>query len=254
MAVKTIKFCVGDRTRRTNSYVWRLWWGNTSFYAKPSDPFLAAIKVSLHGPDERPLLRPGFKVALDEGAVPKATAAGGLVAATPGFLPRWFPGDEVAPGVRHVLRLRVAWDLFRPGVPSAPSPGDLRRDERGFVAPPPPEDHATDLDVFVGDARPYWPNEARARRDNAVLGPLANEAGQFLTAVAAKRSVLAAPAPAAAVADPPESPADGVRGLGGAVDERGFFWLLEQLMSRRALQRHHHEQPPPGPTGGAPGR
>jgi len=31
-----IKFCVGSREKGIFSYVWRLWWGGTSFYIKPT--------------------------------------------------------------------------------------------------------------------------------------------------------------------------------------------------------------------------
>jgi hypothetical protein len=230
---EVIYFCVGDRETRICSYVWRLWWGRTSFYVKARYEPLAGLKVSLHGPSKEHS-KPGFKVGLDEGARRKATAAGGLYVATEDWLPQWFEGRSAGQGVMHVLRFRTTWDLFAHGVPSAPPPGDVKASAFAGLIPPPPPYNAVDVDVFVSKSRPHWPNERQARLDNACLGPLQSEAGEYLTAVAVKRSILKSRTPSAALATPPRNDEDRVRGVGATVDD-GLLWICEQWMSRSAL-------------------
>jgi hypothetical protein len=53
-------------------------------------------------------------------------------------------------------------------------------------APPQPGD-AVDIDLVVSKVKPYWSSEKRARRDNACLGPLRNESGDWLTGTVVKR-------------------------------------------------------------------
>ena len=158
--------------------------------------------------------------------------------ASPGMLPLWFPGHTVSDGISHVLRFRVPWDLLSAGVPTAPLPTELRTGAIGGVVAPPIPLHAVDVDIYVSDRQPYWPNERRARADNACMGPLRNKANQQLTAVAVHRLMLSVPMPSAARGPEPLAVADRVRGLGTAVDELGFVWVAEQWLSRSDLQGH----------------
>lgn len=239
--MKTIYFCVGDRERNVCGYTWRLWWAETSFYAKARETSLGGLKLSLHGQDVRPGLtsrRPGFKVDLDRGALPKAEAAEGAIAIFDESLPMWFPGAPV-PGTdaTHVLRFRTAWDMFLPGVPSAPVPRNVKAGDFASLVPLPRPYCAVDVDVFVSKDRPYWPHEERARRDNACLGPLRSKTGEYLTALAAHRSVLTHRAPAGLLKGLKTSDAgDRVRGLGMQLDaEVGFLWVCERVLSRTDL-------------------
>jgi hypothetical protein len=237
----TLYFCVGDRQRHAYGYAWRLWWGRTSFYAKARHTPLAGLKISMHGRENRSGLAwrtPGFKVDLDRDALPKAQAAQGVLVPVGMRLPTWFSGAPV-PGrrVTHVLRFRTAWDTFGPGMPSAPDPGTVRPGTFAGMAPAPPPGYATDVDVYVSrGGAPYWPNERQARRDNACLGPLSNEAGDKLTAVIVRRPTLTVPTPGDLLVDLPPS-SDRVRGQGMQIDvERGFLWICESVLSRTALQ------------------
>lgn len=71
-------FLVIDRRTSVCSYTWRAGTRSTSFYVSPRFTPLAAFKISLHGPDPRHP-RPGFKVAIDQRALTRATEAGGVV-------------------------------------------------------------------------------------------------------------------------------------------------------------------------------
>lgn len=224
---------VGSREPLQLGYVWRVWARSTSFYLKPRHSANRFLKISLHGPDPRHR-SPGFKLAMD-GDTPRADKP--TVIATPGFLPCWFPGEEVQPGVRRIARIRTTWDLFGPGVPTAPSAGEVGKGFQGALIDPPPAGYASDLDLFVSERRPFWPNEAEARKKNAALGPLVNTAGEYLTGASIRRSVLAEPAPDSESAMHPASSGDTVRGLHASIDPRGFVWLCEERMSRAALLR-----------------
>jgi hypothetical protein len=234
LALTTICICVGSRDTLVCGYEWRIIASGTSFYLRARYDPLAPLKVSLHGPDPRHST-PGYKLALDDLAMPKALTAGVATAARPGWLPCWFSGIAVDSDTTHVLRLRAGWDLFAPGVPSGPAPAAVKARAVAGLIPPPPAHHAVDVDVYVSQRRPFWPNERRARAANACLGPLWNRARQCLTAVAVKRALLTSPTPAAALGPPPASEEDSLRALGGTVDESGLLWICEQWMSRSAL-------------------
>jgi hypothetical protein len=236
-----IKVIVGDRTGGNWSYGWRFWASRTSFYVKPLVSALGEFKLSFHGPDPDHG-KPGYKFAWDEQAAPKAARAGGAARKAIGWTDKyWFAGKEVVPGVDLVLRLRFTHDLFGTGIPNSHRPSDLQPGEVGLLVPPPSSPGETiDLDVFVCHDQPYWPSEEQARQDNACVGPLENAAGQYLTAVAIKRSVATTPSPvmdyAAPIADPYAiDPADQLRGFGAAYDEAEFMWVQELWLSRTGL-------------------
>jgi hypothetical protein len=225
-----IKFVIRNAQNGVCAYPWRIWPGNTSFYLKPLNAALGTRKVSLHGPDDRHP-RPGFSFAPDASDgrnKPVAEAAEGL------FTGRvWFPGREVNRRVRHVVRIRVPWDLFTSGSPSAVLPNmTLKRRELGALIEPPGLLKAMDVDLFVCHGRPHWPRERRARADNAILGPLTNKAGQYLTGVIVERSLYGNPPPSNAFAPEPANEEDRLRGLAVALDPTGFLWVLEQWMSK----------------------
>lgn len=235
-------FCVGSRQSKMCSYSWRIWWGRTSFYIKARDQAaFADLKVSLHGPDERHSA-PGFKIERDAPRGQDAPAIEGLVVSPPDWLPCWYSGRPVTEDVRHAIRFRFSYNIFRRGYPSAPSPRDVTaKDVAGLVPPPNHELNAVDVDLYVSTGHPYWPNERKARRDNACLGPLLNEAGQYLSAVVKLQSTALHPTPRLAQGTRPNSNEDRVRGIGATVDNTGLLWICEQWLSRSALGG---EQPP----------
>jgi hypothetical protein len=189
-------FLVGDRTSGIVGYTWRIGTSGTSFYLKLRYTPLSSVKISLHGPDPRPGLGPpGFKIAIDLQAQRKAAAAGGVVAGLDSMRPAWFTGRATENGAVHAITFRSTWDLFQPGVPSAPNPGEIKPKTRGLIVPPPPILAAADVEIYVSSGHPYWRNEQQAREDNACLGPIRNQADQYLTGVSARRSSLMKPTP-----------------------------------------------------------
>jgi hypothetical protein len=244
-----IKFCVGSREKGIFSYVWRLWWGGTSFYIKPTYSPIAQHKVSLHGPDAKHPKSPWLRFDVDRTAPEDPDT----VAITSG-LPLEFAGHAVTNRATHVARLRFPWELFISGRPSGPFPEEPKKNVFAAIAPAPAPLYATDLDVYISQGRAFWPAETRARRDNAVLGPLVNSAGQYLTAVSVRRSLLKTATPARALAGEPDEDSDRVRGVGASVDADGVLWICEQWMSKAALlaAKDGTDGVEANPTGAAP--
>jgi hypothetical protein len=156
-------------------------------------PQIGLLKISLHGPDARPgISAPGFKVAIDHSALPKMEAFGGA------FIfwridgnECWFTGREVKEDVRHVATFRSTPEMFQPGVPSAPDPGNFNEEkDRGLVIPPPSIFRAADVDLFISDGPPYWWNQIQALREQSCFGPIRNKAGQYLTGQSIRRPVI----------------------------------------------------------------
>jgi len=107
----TINVVVGDRETGKPSYDWRIWWHGPDFYVVPRYAPMSGVKVSLHGPRTE-YLEPKFMVGIDHDAMLGASRAGGVAHFPDGRL--IFPGRAMAPGVRHVVRLR--WTLNPDGV------------------------------------------------------------------------------------------------------------------------------------------
>jgi hypothetical protein len=232
-----IYFCVGNRSTNMCSYVWRLWWDRTSFYLTTRDQeMFANLKVSLHGPDDR-YASPGLKIGFHR-AVPgqEPPPTNGVLVISPNWLPHWFSGHSISDAVAHVLRFRFSFDLFRRGYPSAPLPKEVKKTAFAAVFPPPTWELAvTDVDFYLSKARPYWPLPSRARKNQARLGPLQSDAGDYLTAVAVHRSTIQQPTPLLAQAPRPSGMEDRLRGISTTVDGNGVLWICERWMSRSAL-------------------
>lgn len=226
-----LKIVVGDLDSHLHSFSWRIWAAKTSFYIKcPGAGF--DLKFSLHGPDPAHTWH-GFKLALDGDTDSPET----VVVMTPNWLPLVFPGHLVDTGselVSHlVLRLRMPWDIF--DRPSAWPVARLRTGDQGLRVSAPPILRSADVDFYVSEGAPFWPNEAQARADNATVGPLRNTADQYLTAVSVRRDLISSPTPEHALGIGPRTHDDAVRGTGGCLDELGFMWVVEQWISRSAL-------------------
>jgi hypothetical protein len=194
------------------------------------------LKLSLHSADPRHEGKEGFKIGMDpEPAFQQAVDEGRIAALRTGDWPIWFSGLRVNGDSTLVARLRWTWDACTRLGP-APPPGDLREGAIGLVAPLPPRPgDAVDVDLIVSKSKPYWPNEKKARQDDACLGPLRNAAGDWLTGVVTKRTATHYAPPKSAFGPRPENSSDEIRAVSAAIDETGFLWMIEQRMSRRGL-------------------
>ncbi|MEG3615587.1 hypothetical protein [Isoptericola haloaureus] len=220
-------------TTHPYSHVWRFWASKTSFYIKPRNPELGKIKVSLHGPDDRPGIGPPiFKYGFDS-SVSDRTG----VLHDKEFDKRVYPGEEVAQDAHRVLRIRIPWDTLRPGDPPGSGKLKLSPEMDGLIARPPRIGYASDLDVYVSDGEPYWPVPAEQITEaKAAIGPYRNDAGQFMTIAAFERRIFETPTPRDATAIPPMNRSDTLRGVYFGNPGDGLFpWVVETFISRKAL-------------------
>lgn len=223
---------VGRPGKPVCGYTWRLWSRSTSFYLKARVPDMKHLKLSIHGDDPRHPAGGGFKLAMDpEDRYTEAVEQGTIRARRFGDWPIWFTGVPINDKATRVVRMRWTWDCCaRMG--AAPDPGDLRRGATGvLLRPPPAPGDAVDLDLVVSSDEPYWPHESDGRRRGALLGPLRNDSGQWLTGTVFKRNATLTPPPAAAIGPTPRGAEDQVRGVGFAVGADGLLWIVEQRMS-----------------------
>lgn len=133
----------------------------------------------MHGPNNRHSDGHRFHVTIDR----KLTAA---VAERGDFLihsiPRKgypFDGQELAPGVFRVARIRWLPVLQEIRMQQAAAFGpvpEISDNQSGAVLGEQLEpNEAADLDFVVSYDEPFWPTAADSLRDNARLGPLRNE-------------------------------------------------------------------------------
>lgn len=232
--LEKILFFVRDYATPCNSYTWRIWPGGTSFYIKSTVPGLTDMKLSLHGPrPENPGPGPWLKFGRDSSVAEDTGVAAGRW-----NLPIWFAGHEVRPNVRHCVRFRFDWTMFRPGVLSGPSPGVVKRPGRaqaGVVRHAPSIGFSLDVDLFVSDGEPCWPDEARARPAEALLGPLHNKAGQWLTGEVHLRRLSLTPTWEQVAAPTLVRNATVIRGLGFGVDKAQVLWVNEVPLNQTEL-------------------
>lgn len=223
-----IYFLVGDRSSGIYGYTWRIWWGRTSFYLKPTSANFAEMKVSLHGDDPK-IQNPMMKFDIDRGATPGVEERGGLFRQFVNLPLRFggVPTDD--PNATLVMRIRNTWDLFQPGAESVPFRKRPKPRDVGLIAGAPPTGYAMDLDIYVASNAPYWPHEATAKMNRAALGPLKSAAGQFLTAVVVKRATALTPTPEE-VMQPSQPGGTRRRGLGFRADADGLLWVVEQMV------------------------
>lgn len=227
-------FLVGQARPARYGFVWRIWTGGTSFYIKPRWKALAHLKVSLHGPDPRPGLTPAYKLARDHAAPQPHYQVG-----TPDFLPCTFPGREIGHGLTHVVRIAVPGDTFtHASARLGPPAGEVRQGMSGGYIDIPPEGSFAALDLYVSkQGRANWPTRPVAEDQNAIAGEIANDAGQYLIGLTSHSTMKHEPLPdLLRTYDAGVDETEITRGIGAAVDPRGFVWLCERLMSEQKLR------------------
>jgi hypothetical protein len=236
-----ICFLVHSAENNVVSYCYRVWAAGTSFYIKLRGIEIS-VKVSVHGPDPRPDLKPGFKFAIDNSAADKAHEIS-VWRFEPGAQMGWFPGVMVGDQAVHLARIRIPWSALQRGVPSGPVPPiSSSIGLHGKLRPPTIFD-AVDVDLYLSESgSPYWPDVEKVKRDNAGMGPLTNAAGQYLTAVCTHRSVWRDQHTAAH--DALTSQFDGPLGRTLAVnlDESGFLWIRELIAPTSMLRQHSADE------------
>jgi hypothetical protein len=214
-------------------FTWLIESSRTSFYIKPLVDAWGFAKVSLHGPDpneDAPHNRLDFVSKVD--LIAKAMKSGARW--SPDLTvdgPMYFEGRPVNRRAKHVVRFRTSWELFTVGAPSGPPPVLREKATQKKRIDPPRRFRVLYIDIYVSGVRPYWPGgEHAARTSERFLGPMVNEAGQFLTGVAEVRNQFAEPNPFSD--ERGGLPADACyRDLGYMVADDGVLWICEMLSS-----------------------
>jgi hypothetical protein len=223
--------------------IWRITAKETDFYLDPLGE-AGAFHLSAHGPS---VSNPGghrFHVKADARAAAAIEEKGDFIAYDLPRKGRPFDGQELAPGVFRVARIRWLWHLQRPKYRAAATlPGPVPeiagnqsgRRLSGELGP----NYAADIDLIVSYGKPHWPDGDRSIRDNSRLGPLRNEAGMWLTATSYRRSLTKSPAPEGLdgpLPKPGEQPTL-ILGGGPAADESGeMYWFVGAITSREVIE------------------
>ncbi|MCM3331396.1 hypothetical protein [Kocuria palustris] len=216
---------------------WRVWAQRTSFYLATRST-LKELKISLHGP-ERPGYDDYWKAGYDTGYVREHGKEGVLRYASPDMQddsqPLVFPGQSIGAAVRHAVRMRWTGDLFQRGAPSGTPPKRLKEYSEAWLLPAPGIFHVSHLDFYVSQGQPWWPGGKNARDRNAMMGPLRNEADQYLTAVHFRGRVIGQFSEVPDRSDPIALPTrlrERVRGLSYHRHPNGFPQVDERWLPR----------------------
>lgn len=228
---KAIEFLVGDRGTRMYSYTWKVHADRTSFYITQKDGKLMSHKFSLHGEDDRHKSGP-VMMFRDSNSAPETEVP---FEASPGFFPCKFTGVERFKDVLHVLRFRFPWDMFdRDHCPSAVPPAKLKSGRKGGLIALPRFMHAVDVDFYLSrNGRPVIPLAKDAIKNNAVIGPLRNDNGEYLIGQVGHHSILKPEhrTPESTMDAPPPGTTDDVsRGI-SIMNDGEIAWVVEQKLS-----------------------
>jgi hypothetical protein len=226
-------------------HTWRVAARSTSFYLKTRH-LMQDWKISLHGPDEKHPGGPMLKLGPDRSFTPSEDSQGSVteIYGDAAGTTLEFEGETVAPGVRRVIRLRWSWEMFQDGAYTEQSPDSIKRHNGAKLLTAPQPVNALDVDFFLSDDGPYWPNEEEVRRKNAGMGPLQNSAGQFLTAVVMHNSLWKHPSPAPEEApfSLPTSIRERVRGFHATIHPDGYLHHEEIWWPRVRIDRLAQER------------
>jgi hypothetical protein len=151
-----------------------------------------------------------------------------------------FDGEEVAPGVYRVLRLRWTGQLARyPEVAAnrVKLPDHNDAEHLVVLADPLAHDQVGDLDLFFSYHEAYWPDPEASLRDNARLLPLFNTGGgTWFTGTTYRRPAEYRPAPEGMLpALPAEDETPAVYWKGGLGDEQ-FYWIVQSITARHLIR------------------
>jgi hypothetical protein len=236
-----VAFSLG--TSRPLGNIWRITAKKTDFYIDPlGEP--SAFHLSMHGPNRR---FPGghrFHVKVDRKAAAAVAARGDLILYNLPPEGQEFDGQQLAPGIFRVARIRWTWHLQRPRYRDAATlPGPVpeiadnqsgRRLSRELGP-----NQAADVDLVVSYNEPHWPAGKQSLRDNSRLGPLRNDADMWLTATSYRRSQTTYPTPEALAPPLPKAgdEPNRIMGAGPIPEEAGvMYWFVETITSRHVVE------------------
>lgn len=222
---------------------WRVVAKRRDFYFEPASNGSPIMHLSIHGPGPR---HSGhrFHIKVDDSVVEDQGYAlhhnniprGGVVVS----------GNELIDGVFHVVRMRWSWHLQRERFVDYVANGrsiDLDGSDSGLKLSRRLNANSNwDIDFYVSYTEPYiprqgglWKDEVRPEKNNAVLGPLVNESGMWLTGISCHRSEMIVPTPSNLIPPLPRCDEVPSRITVGGSDESGVYWFNETVTSKNLV-------------------
>jgi hypothetical protein len=235
-----VAFTAGNSAALGN--IWRITAKKTDFYIDSLGLANSIAHLSVHASNEH-FDGHRFHIRVDRRMANTAKDRGEFVLhgiPRKGFV---FDGQQVADRAFRVARIRWTWDLQRPKFRTAATFGpvpELGHRQSGARLPEvlSPND-ARDIDLVVSYGVPFWPDARGSQRDNARLGPLANDGGLWLTATSYLRSQTKYPAPEGLcprLPQPGERP-NRITCCGPDPDGAGgMYWFVETITSRELIE------------------
>lgn len=229
--------------------VWRVTAKKNDFYLQDASPTGDVMHVSVHGPQDGHG-EPGFFLRIDRKKAVTAEEKGYFLRSS---VPRKgirFSGNQLAPGVFHVVRLRWGWDVQRErfrnyayfGDTPKPGPTEQGFVQRTILKP----NQAWDVDLYISYGDPYWPAVFNKGSGDPRLGPLRNDAGHWLTGHSWLRNQGHSPTPPDILPRLPRSDETPNRiscgGL-GPHGQDGFYWFVEAITAREVMENWDAERP-----------
>lgn len=242
MSKQEIVLAFGGGKRRALGNVWLITSTKGDFYLKLWRS-KKVLHLSIHSPRGAWVDHRFHIKVVDSGSAKMVEKGDFFLSAITNEEPYIFKGQNIAPGVFKVARIRWTWDMQRLryekfainiGYPEL-------KDGRagGIISKPVDTNCATDVDFFISYSEPYWPDKGKSLRDNARLGPLKNEAGMWLTAIVYHHSQVLYPAPPGLLPPRPsqgETPNQIMAGGPGPLGENDIYWFVECITSREVIK------------------
>lgn len=240
-SVQRFFFAMAPAGRGPIGSVWRFTGKKSDFYIDLADG-AEAMHLSVHGPRaSHPQHR--FHLRVDQESAATAHERGEFAAHGIGPGGFSFEGQEIEPGVHHVLRVRWSADGLRrkyqpymisgllPEVSSGqPGYRMVRRLGTG---------ECVDLDVFLSYGKGHVHGGGRAKKDEAVLGPIENAAEMFLSATCVRRLQRDHPTPSGLAVPKPTTGDEPNRILCGGTSDggpSGIYWFVDDITTRSCLE------------------
>ncbi|MFF4880223.1 hypothetical protein [Micromonospora sp. NPDC000668] len=222
--------------------IWRFTAQKTDFYLKAVGRRNSLFHLSAHGPNEQHPSGHRFHLKVDQAAMTRRERSGDFVIHSVPDAGHPVTGEELAPGVFRVARIRWQRELqdgpFREYAAYRGTLPEITDTRAGRVLQRPLEvGDAADLDVVISYDKEHWLEGEKSFEDNARLGPLRNDAGMYLTVVSYHRTEGERPTPQELTVPSPSLGETPIPMLCVGPDDAGtMYWFVEQMTSREFLE------------------
>ncbi|WP_174535328.1 hypothetical protein [Micromonospora chalcea] len=242
MAKEEIVVAFAPHGRHPVGNIWRFTAQGTDFYLKAVGRRNSLFHLSAHGPNQQHPSGHRFHLKVDQAAVTRRERSGDFLVHSVPDAGHPVTGEELAPGVFRVARIRWQRELqdesfteyaaYRGALPKITDTRAGRVLQRSLDV-----GEAADLDVVISYDKEHWLEGEKSLEDNARLGPLRSDAGMYLTVVSYHRSGVEEPTPLELTVPSPRLGETPIPMLCIGPDDAGtMYWFVEQVTSREFLE------------------